>query len=295
MSFSRTIFSQTGRNLVKTLGVQLFTLLSVSLSILIFSFFLLLYLNLTRSGELLAGELRLTLYFQDDLALEQQEQFKSRIRAYTEVKSISYVSREEAFARLSLQLGNENDILAGLDPSFLPASLEVYPETDFSNLTLIKELADFLAVLPGVEKVQYGQEWLNRFSSFNQLIRIVVVISGALLVLTTIFMIFHTIRLTLVARGEEIEILRLLGANRLYIQGPLVLEGLLQGLLGSSLGLLLLYLLYAWTATQLENSDFLISFDTSFFSLPILTAIILTTTFLCMIGSLLSTRKFLRI
>jgi cell division transport system permease protein len=295
MSFFHTIFSQVGRNFAKTWGIQLFTFLSVSLSILIFAFFFLIYVNLARLGETLGGELRLTLYFEDEILPAQQEQLKGKIRAYTEVDEITYVSRENAFARLSRQLGNDVDVLADLDPSFLPTSLEIYPKPNLQNMALIRNFADYLATLPGVEKVQYGQKWLERFSSFTQLIRIIVLISGTLLVLTNIFMISHTIRLTLVARGEEIEILRLLGADRSYIQGPLLVEGFLQGLLGSTFGVFLLYLLYGWTRARFGSSDFLGAFEITFFTSSLLAVIIFAATLLCMIGSLLSTRKFLRL
>jgi cell division transport system permease protein len=294
MNFFHTLCSQTRRNLAKTWGTQLFTFLSVSLAVLIFAFFFLIYVNLARFGESLGGEMRLTLYFEDELLPAQQEQFRSRIRAYAEVDKITYVSRQDAFARLTRQLGNEVDVLAGLDPSFLPASLEIYPRPDLHNLALIRDFADYLNTLPGVEKVQYGQDWLKRFSSFTQLIRIIVIASGGLLILTTIFMISHTIRLTLVAREEELEILRLLGADRSYIQGPLLLEGFLQGLLGSALGVFLLHLLYAWTTVRFDSSALPGSFELTFFSPFLLAVITVAGTFLCVVGSLLSTRKFLR-
>jgi cell division transport system permease protein len=295
MNFFHTIFSQSCRNLGKTWGIQLFTFLSVSLSVLIFTFFFLIYVNLARFGESLGSEMRLTLYFEDELLPDQQEQLQSRIRAYTEVDEITYIDRQEAFARLSRHLGNEVDVLAGLDSSFLPTSLEIFPKSDLHNLALIRNFADYLNTLPGVEKVQYGQDWLKRFSSFTQLIRIIVMVSGALLVLTTIFMISHTIRLTLVARGEELEILRLLGADRSYIQMPLLLEGLLQGLLGSALGVFLLYLLYAWTTVRFGSSELPGSFEITFFSPSLLAIVTLAGPLLCMVGSLLSTRKYLRI
>jgi cell division transport system permease protein len=295
MSFANALFSQTSRNLEKTWPTQLFTLLSVSLSVLIFAFFFLLYLNLTQVGNSLGGELRLTLYFEKEPVAEMQEQLRSRITEYAEVERIVYISPEEAFARLSLQLGSEKDVLAGLDSSFLPASFEIYPKRNLQSLARIRSFADYLTTLPTVQKVQYGQDWLQRFSSFIQLISIIVLISGSLLILTTIFMISHTIRLTLVARGDELAILRLLGADRTYIQGPLLLEGFLQGLLGSVMGTFLLYLLYEWTSARFSGSDLLGVYEMTFFPPAVVTVIILAGTLLCLTGCILSTRKFLRI
>ncbi len=141
------------------------------------------------------------------------------------------------YKRLQKQLDKEKDLLADLGPEFLPPSIEVYPEKSLRNFTRLKEFSDFLATLPGVQKVQYGQEWLERLGYFTELLRVIVGLSGTLLVLATGFMVSCTIRLTVVAKESELEILRLVGASNRYIQAPLFFEGILQGLLGSSSGL----------------------------------------------------------
>nr|MDA8165009.1 FtsX-like permease family protein [Desulfobacteraceae bacterium] len=193
------------------------------------------------------------------------------------------------------QRGADRDVLACLDPSFLPPSLEIYPRPELKSIGKIKAFADYLATLPEVQKVQYGQEWMRRFSSFTQLVRIIVVVSGGLLVLTTIFMVSHTIRQTLVTRQDELEILRLLGAADAYIQGPLLVEGFLQGLLGSGFGLSLLYVLYDWVRARFGASELLGGFGLTFFPPLVLAAVILVSIGLCTAGSLVSTRKYLRI
>jgi cell division transport system permease protein len=290
------LFSQTGRNFRKTWPTQLFTFLAVSLSILIFSFFFLIYLNITKAGQSLGSELRLTLYFEDELVEPLQEQLRYRINDFSPVEKIVYVGREEALARLSHLLGDEKDILDGLDSSFLPASLEIYPQRNLQSLSRIKTFADYLATLPGVQKVQYGQEWLQRLAVMSSLIHIIILLSGSLVILTTIFMISQTIRLTMVARKDELEILCLLGADRSYIQGPLILEGFLQGLLGSGLGVFLLYLLFEWATAQLDGFGLLgEGYEIWFFPPLVLTGIVVAAVVLCLAGCLLSTRKILRI
>ena len=96
-------------------------------------------------------------------------------------------------------------MLTGVPEDFLPASIEVYPIRSLDSLSRIKRFSDYLQTLPGVLKVQYGREWIDRFHSFIQLIRVVIILSGALLVMTTTFMVAHTIRLTLLSRQHELE------------------------------------------------------------------------------------------
>ena len=295
MSYFNAVFSQAGRNFKKTWGSQLFTLLSVTFSILIFVFFFLVYLNLLRAGSLLGNELRLVVYLEEGAGPELHQQLQDRINRQARVDKIEYVSQQEAFSKLREQLGPEQDVLDGLQPSFLPASLEIYPARDLQNLIRLKELSDFLSTLPGVAKVQYGQEWVARFSSFTRLVRTVVLFSAGLLILTTIFMVSQTIRLTLVARREELELYRLLGANNSYIRGPLLLEGFLQGALGSLIGLSLLYLLFQWIKTQVLGAELLGTWEITYFSPAVLAAIIGTSIGLCVLGSLITSRKFMRI
>ena len=211
------------------------------------------------------------------------------------VEKIVFVSRTEAFARLSAQLGKEKDILNDLGPDFLPPSIEVYPLKNLTDLTKISQFSDFLLTLPHAGKVQSGSDWLRRFGYFTNLLRIVVLLSGSLLIISMTFIVSYTLRLTVLSRQGELEILRLLGATSAYIRLPLLLEGMLQGLLGSSLGLGALYILYQWIASRFSGPGFLKLFDFAFFPPELTGTILLAGIVLCTVGSLFSIRRFIRI
>ncbi len=286
---------QVGHNLRQNWPTQMMSLLTVTLSVLIFSFFLLLYLNVVNLGARLGDELRLVVYLDNEIEPAMQPLVSNKITAYAKVDKVIFISRAEAFIRLQKQLDKEKDLLTDLGPEFLPPSIEVYPEKSFQNFTRLKEFSDFLATLPGVQKVQYGQEWLERFGYFTELLRVIVGLSGALLVLATGFMVSCTIRLTVVAKESELEILRLVGASNRYIQAPLFFEGILQGVLGSTLGLSLLYVIFLWTRTHLGGASFLNLLNYTFLPLSVTAMIIGGATLLCAWGSLLSIRKHMRI
>jgi cell division transport system permease protein len=101
------------------------TLLTVSLSVLIFSFFFLIYTNMIKAGERLGDDLRLTIYLEEEPVLEMQAQLVRKITNFSPVEEIKFTSRKDAFERLSEQLGDNVDVLDDLDPSFLPPSIEV--------------------------------------------------------------------------------------------------------------------------------------------------------------------------
>ncbi len=295
MKIIAAAFLQAGRNFRHTWGSQIMTLVTVSLSVLIFSFFFLIYTNMMEAGVELGGDLRLVVYLDEEPVPEMLTQLKKKITAFGETEQIVYTSRKEAFQRLTQQLDGDQDVLAHLDPLFLPPSIEVYPSKNLKDLSQIDLFSKYLAKLPGAVKVQYGQGWVERFNYFTKLLRIIVLLSGGLLILTTTFMVAYTVRLTVVARQAELKILRLLGATNSYIRTPFLLEGLLQGFLGSALGLFSLGLLFHWIKTRFNVPDFLDFFEFTFFPPQTIGIILAVSIMLCIGGSISSMRRFLRI
>jgi cell division transport system permease protein len=295
MKFLTSIFIQAGRNLQKTWASQLMTLVTVGLSVLIFSFFFLVYSNMMQAGDKFGDDLRLIIYLDEEPVAEMQAQLKKKITDFSPVENIVFTSRKQAFKRLADQLGDDRDVLTDLSDDFLPPSIEVYPRKDLKNLTQIERFSKYLATLPGAIKVQYGQDWIKRFQYFTKLLRIIVILSGGLLIMTTTFMVAYTIRLAILARQAELEILRLLGATNNYIQGPFLLEGIFQGLLGSGCGLLALFGLFLWTKENFSAPGFLNFFEFSFFPPGTIVIIMVASVLLCSCGIITSMRRFLRI
>jgi len=295
MSFWFTVLRQVGRNLRQTWGSQLMTLLTVSLSVLIFAFFYLIYANMLNLGDKLGDDLSLIVYLEEEPGPELKEQLKRKITTFDEVESIRFITRAEAYERFAKQLGDNQDVLSDMPKDFLPPSIEVVPLKNLRSLNQVKLFSAYLARLPGTLKVQYGQDWVERFYYFTKLLSIIVLLSGTLLILTTIFMVAYTIRLTVLGRQAELELLKLVGATNNYIRTPFLLEGLLQGVLGSSFGIASVYLLFQWIKIQFSSPGFLNLFEFSFFSPGVSFTIIGVSIMLCTIGSYSTMQKFLRI
>ena len=295
MSFWFTVIRQVGRNLRQTWGSQLMTLLTVTLSVLIFAFFYLVYTNMLKWGDRLGEDLSLIVYMKEEPGPELQQQLINKITTFDEVEKISFVSREEAFQRFANQLNQNKDVLDDLPRDFLPPSIEVIPLKNLRSLNQVKLFSAYLEKLPGTLKVQYGHEWVEKFYYFTKLLSIVMLLSGTLLILTTIFMVAYTIRLTILGRQDELELLKLVGATNNYIRVPFLLEGLLQGILGSTMGICSLFLLFQWIKSHFSGPGFLNLFEFSFFPPVVSITIIGTSILLCMLGSFSTMQKFLRI
>jgi cell division transport system permease protein len=295
MQYISFVIGQLTRNAKHGWTAQIMTLFTVTLSVLIFSFFFLIYTNMQKASSRLGNDLRLVIYLESEIPVNFRTEFQKKITNFEEVENIVFVSREDAFERLKKQLGNDSDVLTGLDASFLPYSVEIYPRKNLTSLARIKEFSDYLSDLPGAVKVQYGQEWIERFGYFVSLLRIIVVLTGALLILTSVFMVSYTIRLTLESRQKELEILRFLGATNSYIRGPVIIEGFLLGLMGTLSGMAALLFLYEWVKIRFSGPGFMDLFELSFLPTPTVLIILSMSLLLCTSGSMISVRKYLKL
>lgn len=106
----------------------------------------------------------------------------------------------------------------------------------------VEELAARLRQSPGVADVRYDREWIDRLLSAVTVIRGVGLALSAILTVAAALTVANVVRLSLHARRDEVEIMQLVGAPTVYIRGPFVMEGVLQG--GAMVALALLAALF---------------------------------------------------
>jgi cell division transport system permease protein len=161
------------------------------------------------------------------------------------VASVSYVSPERALARLRGDLGQDAGALDGLDRNPLPGSFEIAPPPGARDPAVLRDLADRVAAVPGVTEVRWGEPWVEGYGRVVRIAEWVGAALGAFLLLVLGTIVASTVRLSLHARADEIQIQRLVGAGGWFVRLPFCLEGALQGLLAAALALGLLRGLFA--------------------------------------------------
>ena len=274
---------------------QLITTMVVSLSILIFAFFTLLYFNLQHFVDRFGAELGLVVFLTEDTPKDRIPSLYQKLTGLSEVEKVTYISSEEAFGRLEKFLKDEKEVLEGVDPQFLSPSFEIQVNRAVFQLKRIKQLAGEIDKWPEVSKVQFGQEWIDRLYVFSGLVRTIVAITGLLLLFTAAFVVTNTIKLTVYARQEELKIIRLVGATNMFIQGPFLVEAFLQGLLGSSLALGVVFACYRFVQGLEAKSELLRGVNICFIPWQYTVAIIASSVLLCVLGTALAMRRSLRL
>jgi len=290
-------FRQAWQNLTQNPWLNAITLGTITLSFLILGVFLILFLNTKGLLEDWGGRIRVTAYLGGSLSQDPLNRLREKVLGFEEVQEIKYRSKEEALKLLEEKMPERKELLRGLPRNPLPASLEIRLHGEYQNSEGVRSLVRKLRGISEIEDIQYGSDWLERFSAFMSLLKVLGLGLGGLLLLATIVVISNTIRLSIFARREEIEVMRSVGATGPFIRAPFYIEGLLQGFLGAVLAVAVLFALFQIFLTRVYEplKDLLGNFPAQFLSLEQMAAVALGGLVLGLFGTQVSVGRFLRL
>jgi cell division transport system permease protein len=181
-----------------------------------------------------------------------------RLKDDAAVESVVSVERDEARERFRALFRDLKALPEELGQNPFPASFEITLKPSHQNREAVERFVKAYEKAPGVEEVQYDLLWIQRLATAVRLVRGGGAFLGGILALAGVFTISNVIRLTVYARQDELDIMRLVGATQAYVRGPFVVEGMLQGGLGGLLSVGLLWLAFkVFAADALAASDLL--------------------------------------
>jgi len=297
MGRSGYFFNRAWINIRQNVFVNVVTVGTIALALLIVSLFLLVFVNMESAAENWSERVQVTVYFDHDLTPPEQATFRNRIEALPGFSRISYVSRDEALKRFKDRLRGQETLLEGVRPEVLPTSLEITLKRSSRDTLSVEKFVTSLKRIPGISEVQYGEEWVRRFNLFLNFMRLLGALLGAFLVVAVIFIVSNTIKLTIYARRDELEVMSLVGATRFFIKAPYLVEGVIQGGAGAVLAIAALFGLYE---LFMYNADSFLTFNPvtsglSFLPPEYLGALLLSGVVLGFVGSLTSLKRFITI
>ncbi|HEY7590544.1 MAG TPA: permease-like cell division protein FtsX [Candidatus Limnocylindrales bacterium] len=171
----------------------------------------------------------------DNVTPRQVEDLTAKVEAMPEVAEVTFVSREDALRRFrdNRRAQNEEDLTRFLDTNPFHQSLEI----SLVDAKLYSTVYDRLVVEPSVQVVKNQQDLVDRVLTVTNFLRTAGGVILGVIAVIVLFIIVNTIRLAVVARAEEIDIMRLVGASDAFIRWPFVFEGALVGFFGATLAL----------------------------------------------------------
>ena len=270
---------------------------TITFALLTFGIFIITVINLNQIFDDWENRIHLIAYLDDNASAEEIKKAREQITRLPQIENVTYVSKEKAFTILKESLKDQDGMLENLDENPLPASLEIQLKEEFRNPQSLKTIVYEVKKTSKISDVEYGQDWLERFSAFISIVKLVGISIGGFLMLATILIISNTIKLTIYSRKEEIEIMKLVGATNFFIQVPFFLEGLIQGLAGSLLALGILYISYKILIVKVisDYSLYLGASNLVFLPQNLVIALICFGVLLGMLGCVLSMGRFLKV
>jgi cell division transport system permease protein len=208
------------------------------LMLLLLSGFWIIQTGLLAGLQFTEQKVQVVAYLQPNATDTQIADLEGQLKAMPQVASVDYVTRTEALTRFqaSMAAQGRQDLTAYLDANPLYASLEV----KMTDPAQIRVVSDALGRDPSIRRVLNIEDLVERVLTVTSILRTagtaVLVIVGVI----ALFIIINTIRLAVLARAEEIEVMRLVGASDAFIRWPFVFEGAFVGFLGSVLTLAIL-------------------------------------------------------
>jgi cell division transport system permease protein len=177
-------------------------------------------------------------YLRDDAPVAAVEAARAEMGAWTEVREVRYISREQALQKARAELPEFRTVFGGMDTNPLPASLEISLQPNQSGSEAVQAIADRARALPYVEDVRFGSEWLDKVFLLRRVAAAATLVLGGAFALVATLIIGAAVRMAIYARRDEITIMRLVGATDGFVRRPFLLEGLITGLIGGGLALL---------------------------------------------------------
>jgi cell division transport system permease protein len=249
--------SEAATSLWRSRLVNAVSIGTIAVSLFVLGAFLTVASGLSAMVTRWTEKVQVIVYLEDGTEDRVRASLENRLHDDPAVGSVDFVSREQALARFREMFRDLSALPEDLGENPFPASLEVTLKADRQSPAEVERMAKAFAGVPGVREIQYDLLWIERLATGVRLVRGVGAFLGGILVLAGVFTISNVIRLTIYAREDELDIMRLVGATRAYVKGPFVAEGVLQGGLGGLVATALLWAALAWLARGLASSDLL--------------------------------------
>jgi cell division transport system permease protein len=268
-------------------AVTFLSIVIMSLTLLVLAVFLLATDNVLTFLDRARREMTVFVYVKDDVPARIVQDHYNRLLRMDEVETVMFISKEQAMAEFREELGEERSMLEVLETNPLPASFRVTLKKPYREKAAIERFAASVRDATIVEEVSYGKEFIEQFSAVSRGFLYVDLGLGLIVILSSVFIISNTVRLTIMSRQKSIEVLKLVGATNRFITTPFVVEGAFQAGVASVVSLGLLFGIFLLMKGILPDLSFL---EPGKIALYVVACILLGS-----IGSFASLRRHLRL
>ena len=274
--------------------LNLVTIVTIALSILIVSAFVLFFINTSDLMSAWKKGVRIMVYLKLRTPSSEVPALQKQLAGMYGIEQVTFIPKEEALKQMKTLMKRQTSILDNLKENPLPDAFEIRLTAATQNWERLEKMALQIEKLPQVEEVEYGRRWIGRFTNVINLFTLAGYALGALFFMAAVFFVANTIRLVLYSRRDEIEIMRLVGAEDQFIKAPFYIEGIIQGALGGTIGLICLFIAFILISTSVQPVSGAELLQIRFLPLPLLGGILFCGMLVGWLGCFVSLKQFFK-
>lgn len=227
------------RNLFRNGWITAASIFTMTATLFMIGGLVLLLLNIDNVTQDIEEGVKIRVHIDLVATPEEEAELQSNIEALPQVTDVTYRSKDEELDYLIETVGEEFELFdEDTNPLFNVLVVTVADPAD------LNPVSEEIQSMPRAVEVNYGQIDAENLLKSLDMVRIGVALIASILIVIAIALISNTIKLTIYARQEEIEIMRLVGAQNRYIKAPFAYEGGFIGLLSAGMAILFLYAAY---------------------------------------------------
>ncbi len=268
---------------------------SVTITLLLVGVFFVIMMNLNEVATTIEENVEIRVHVDQTATKEDQAALEDKIKGISDVASVTFSAKQQELDNLIKSFGDQGDAYE-LFQQDNPLSDVFVVKTKDPNDT--KKVAKEIEKFDNAATVKYGQGTVDRLFNVINVSRNVGIVLIAGLLFTAMFLISNTIKITIVARRKEIEIMRLVGATNWFIRWPFFLEGMWLGVLGSIIPIGLVSVIYYYAYEYLQPrlaGNYIQILDYTPFVYQVGALLLLMGAVIGIWGSVMSIRKFLKV
>ena len=276
-------------------GFMSFAAVGITIAcLLIMGTFSLVAVNANANLQSLQQQSEILAFVDDSYSEEQAKALQSTLERIDNVRSVTFISKEEAMKSYAEEYLEDDSLASDLTPEIFRDRFSIR----WVELEEMSATVDSIRQVEGIAKVRADEDLSQGFLTISKIATVVCIALIAVLLVVSLFIMSNTIKLTTFDRKDEIAIMKMVGATDGFIRWPFVYEGLLLGCFSSVLAFFLQWGLYAGISKGIAASDTLQLLDILPFTdlwIPVLISFIVVGLLVGIAGSLMAIRKFLRV
>ena len=211
-------------------GMSAASIFSILAMLLILGLMFIIIVNINLFSEIVKQDYdQVEVFIVEGASEEDIQEAMDEISARPGVTNVEYRSEKEALEIMKERWGESGYLLDSLGENPLPASILI----EVDSLDNASDIAAFAGRFEIIEDVQYYKETVEKLTKITNFLQIACMIIMAFLVIISVIVVSNTIKLTVMARADEIHIMRYVGANNWFIRGPFMVEGIIIGLVAA--------------------------------------------------------------